>query len=142
MKLRPKNLLVGQTVIVDPDLTTDPFERRGQIGRVIEYDVQFPSVTVLFDDGKNGHYLTDTIYAMQPRKNILQGLINNYSALTDGERKIILNVIKLVEERAIQPAIYASLTNDTIKRHCLCHCADLLDLKLEEKRKRRNVKKI
>ncbi|WP_182995296.1 hypothetical protein [Pelobium manganitolerans] len=49
----------NQKVKINPFLTTDPYNKRGQIGEVTECDGEV--ATVLFEDGITGKYQTDTL---------------------------------------------------------------------------------
>lgn len=56
MKILFKALGYASHAEVHPQLTTDPYNKRGQVGEIINYHPKEHVVTLKFDDGSQGLY--------------------------------------------------------------------------------------
>lgn len=137
MKKQAKNPLIGRMVIVHPNLTTDPIQRQGEIGKVTDISSFDKEVlTVEFKDGKRGAYFSNGLLTLFPKIVIKQGLLSNQ--FSDKNRRIITSVIKLVQKKSMEEALKTAMTNDISRAFCAVNCEDWLDMKKEQ---RRNIRK-
>lgn len=51
-----EDLRIGTELKVNNFLTTDPFNKRGEYGKVIEIDQHYEDITLEFEDGTKGKY--------------------------------------------------------------------------------------
>lgn len=79
--------LQGQLVLVNPQLTHDPYMRRGQIGVITDARLKKDEVTVTFGDGQKSLYATDALLVLKPQEE-LYGLIKSSFMKVD-EREFV-----------------------------------------------------
>ncbi len=63
---KKETLKIGQFVTVHPQLHIDPYNRRGQKGKIVNIDSDI--ITLAFEDGKIGQYLDDTLIESHKEK--------------------------------------------------------------------------
>lgn len=129
--------------MVHPYLTTDPIQRQGEIGKVVEVDKNDEDVLIVdFSDGKKGAYFSDALLTLYPTPIILQGLISNNDILLPKEREAILSIHKLVVKGKYDEAM--KLANETSGTSfiCMTTCDRWIELKKEQSMKKHRSKKI
>lgn len=84
--------LHGQLVLVNPQLTHDPYLRRGQTGVITDTRLKKDEVTVTFGDGQKSLYATDALLVLKSQEE-LYGLIKSSFMKVDERDFAMLMVI-------------------------------------------------
>lgn len=114
MKRKIKKRLRGELVLVHPQLTTDPIDKQGQIGKVTavsgkECDI----IRVKFSNGESGNYMSDGLLTLLPKAKILKNIGVNPD-LTNGEKWTLLKIVKDVTWGEKAKALERALANTKI----------------------------
>lgn len=123
------NRIVGRIVAVYPDLTTDPMNMQGEIGKVTSAYAE-DVVTVSFIDGTIGYYKTDALATMLPKNKLLDLLHDDLDLLSANEQRQILQIIKAIIEKNPVSALAKAMENEPTKSYCTVTLQEWLKLKL------------
>ncbi|MBK1439781.1 hypothetical protein JHJ32_07290 [Parapedobacter sp. ISTM3] len=118
MKVK-KDFMIGRVARVPSDLTTDPFERRGEIGRIVNTDRVNDTITMKFDDGLTADYVFNCLEILLPTKAILYGLNAKWKEFDKEERSIIKEVIRLASKKDSKAALMLACTETAVKNFCV-----------------------
>jgi hypothetical protein len=118
-----KNSLIGRVVMVDPDYSSEPGFRPGQIGKIICYMPENNLASVLFKDGCKGAYLTSALLMLRPKRLILKALLSGL--ITSGDDcKTMLEVYRLMALKRRSSALHQARSNTTVEFYCTTSCQD------------------
>jgi hypothetical protein len=124
-----EDVLLGQTVMVHPHLTTDPIQRQGEIGKVAEVSGSDKEVvTVEFPDGKKGAYFSDGLLILYPLPVIRHGLQSNIPQLNVQHRKDIGQIIKCLNSKKYIEALQLAAKNDALQFFCTTNCGRWMEM--------------
>ena len=133
---------VGRIVMVYPDLTTDPANMQGEIGRVTEI-VSPGAVSVYFPKDKiSAKYSTTALATMLPKNEILKKLQQHLGSLTYHEQKGILSVIRSMVERNQTESLNTAMYMQRIQGYCTVNLQmwqDIKESQILSKRKDRGL---
>lgn len=124
--------MVGRTVMVYPDLTTDPANMQGDIGKVDSVYAE-DVVTVRFNDGTVGYYKTEALATMLPKKKLLEQLHNNLDNLSANQQREILQIIKAVTDKKTVAALAKAMEKEFTQSYCTISLQQWRGLKVSQK---------
>lgn len=125
-KLRDE-LLIGSTVVVHPQLDSDPAQRQGMVGEICGYTSSGDdTVLVVFEDGKEFSYHKDSLLILYPRAVILQGLVSNGHNSQD--RACLFKIQKLLYLKKVKEAIKLAVTSEHLQFFCTTDCDSWQDM--------------
>jgi len=132
MRYKNENKAVGRIVMVHPDLTTDPVDRQGQIGRVASIDDR-ETVIVSFTDGVNGKYDRTGLLTLLPRQVIIQGILSNINEQPAQDQRCLLNIRRLVNQNKYAKALQVAMSNDSAKFFCTTSLDKWVEMQSQKK---------
>src|SRR5690625_2042746 len=114
MKRKLKKEFTGESVMIHPQLTTDPLKRQGQIGKVTAVSWKERNiVSVQFPDGKSANYMSDGILILFPKSKIIKNIGANPD-LTNGEKWALLKIARDLTWGEKAEAFEKALTNTKV----------------------------
>lgn len=131
--------VVGRTVIVHPHLTTDPADRRGQIG-TIKSMVGSSAAYVDFENGSTAAYELNGLLTLQPKKTILDLLVRN--DFSGEEVRSITKIYVFALQRKYREAIDIAVGNERIAKYCLWDCQTRLEHHIDRKAKKASNRRL
>ncbi|MEZ2442731.1 hypothetical protein AB6805_13500 [Chitinophaga sp. RCC_12] len=123
------NRMVERVVVVYPDLTTDPMNMQGKIGKVTSAYAE-DVVTVGFIDGTTGYYKTDALATMLPKNKLLDLLHDDLDLLSANQQREILQIIKEIMKKNPMSALAKAMENEFTKSYCTVTLQAWQELKL------------
>lgn len=121
--------MLGRAVRVPPELTSDPFDKRGEIGTIIVADRKLDTITVRFDDGITGDYAFNALETLYPNKALLYNLNAKWRELDKAQRETIKQVINLASKRESRAALLLACTDTVVKNFCVTDTESFYGLK-------------
>jgi len=135
MKRKSGNI-IGLTVMVDPDLTTDPAQRAGEIGKTVSFFPEKEIVTVRFKNRHQAVYPSNALLTLQSKKSILRALASGLIA-NGNDCKTMLKIYRLAFiEKRLTKAMPLAMGNNTVRFYCIISIKDWIVLQNERKAKR------
>jgi hypothetical protein len=128
--------LIGQLVLIHPDLTTDPARKAGQVGIITGAELENEMVYVGF--GRNGHsiYGTDAVLLLQPNEQIRQNLREQFTALSVNDYKSLFQISLLQELKPstanIKTAMSLALQSEAVRNNSMRSLEDALGLRQQQ----------
>lgn len=131
MKKKNEEAIIGQSVVVHPFLTTDPYNSRGKTAVVksILHAEPYTDLHVQFQDGSYGLYEADALLILATVSMITKALHHNYHSLSPEDRSIILNVVQLLKGNSQETALILAITNELVMSCCLINCQAWMEMK-------------
>lgn len=124
MRQRKENRkLVGRTVMVHPDLTTDPISMQGNVGKVVEDN--FDYLLIEFPENIRGRYDHNGVITLLPCKTILDYLLNNFEMLSMTHRKVLVQIAKLQLDAEDSIALSILLMFPQLLEKCTQNCSEI-----------------
>lgn len=116
--MNPSDELIGQLVLVHPQLTSDPAGKSGHVGIITGTDLENDNIYVGFGRNGQGLYGTDALLLLKPNEQIKQNLQEHKSALSVGDYKSLFQISLLQEFKQstanIKTAMSLALQNETV----------------------------
>jgi len=109
--------LVGNMVMVHPNLATDPANRQGQIGIITSSDLKKDEVYVGFGTNALGLYSTDALLVLKPHNEIYKDLLLNVKNMPTPDFKTLMEITINQEKgfvNAYRDALELASTNDNV----------------------------
>jgi len=128
--------LIGQLVLIHPDLNTDPARKAGQVGIITGAELENEMVYVGF--GRNGHstYGTDAVLLLQPNEQIRQNLREQFTALSVNDYKSLFQISLLQELKPstanIKTAMSLALQSEAVRTNSMRSVEDALGLRRDQ----------
>jgi len=115
--------LIGRVAMIHPNLTTDPADMRGEVGRIIEDNGD--SLKVEFLGGIKGKYSYEGVLVLAAYNRMLNYLLTYYNEIREPDKRGVLQAMKLQSEgREVQAlTLLASFPNAIL--HCTDFCSEL-----------------
>ncbi|MET3876492.1 hypothetical protein [Chitinophaga sp. OAE865] len=133
MKSKLKNITpLDKIVMVNPDLTTDPANMQGKIGKVTGL-ISIDTVAVSFPNLGTHTYDTDALATLIPRKDLIEMLQVNLDDMSAIEQKKILEIIKASMDKNPVAALAKAMENETTRYYCTMSLVDWMALKREQR---------
>ncbi|WP_142685404.1 hypothetical protein [Chitinophaga polysaccharea] len=86
---------IGRLVVVHPELTVDPANMKGEIGRVLAFN-NSADISVQFPNGTVGRYQPDALLTLKSPVDILATLKRSLEQLCLHQQKSVLEIARLV----------------------------------------------
>jgi hypothetical protein len=125
--------LIGQLVLIHPDLDTDPERKAGQVGIITGAELDYELVYVGF--GRNGHgtYGTDVVLMLKPNEQIRQNLREQFTELSVNDYKSLFQISLLQELKPstanIKTAMSLALQSEMVRNNSMQSVEDALGLR-------------
>lgn len=136
MMINPSEELIGQPVLVHPELTSDPAGKSGQVGLITGTDLENDNVYVGFGRNGQGLYGTDALLLLKPNEQIKQNLQEHKSALSVNDYKSLFQISLLQELRPstanIKTAMSLALQSETVRNLSMRSVEDALGLRQQQ----------
>lgn len=84
--------LHGQLVLVNPQLTHDPYIRRGQIGVITDTRLKKDEVTVTFGDGQKSLYSTDALLVLKPQEELYNVIKSSFMKMDERDFVTLMEI--------------------------------------------------
>jgi len=130
--MNPSDELIGQLVLVHPELTGDPAGKSGHVGIITGTDLENDNVYVGFGRNGQGLYGTDALLLLKSNEQIKQNLQENKSALSVGDYKSLFQISLLQELRPstanIKTAMSLAMQSETVRNLSMRSVEDALGL--------------
>lgn len=132
--------LLNRVVMVHPNLTSDPYEKRGAIGIVSRVSGAPDDLVahIRFNDGTAGKYKADALITMLS----LPSLVNNFKALpveiVPDDRKLYSDIIKMVRAGLHDLAIKHAVSSEFLENVCTTNFQEWADKKLDQLSSKQN----
>ncbi|MBE9599908.1 hypothetical protein [Pedobacter sp. MC2016-24] len=84
--------LVGELVIVNPQLPFDPANQQGMIGTIILADLKMDEITVNFGNNHTGVYAADALLTLQSKHEVYQQVLLGTQTLDQEDYKTMHRV--------------------------------------------------
>jgi len=84
--------LVGNLVLVHPDLMVDPAGKQGEVGMIAGADLESDTIVVSFPNNKIGSYATDALLVLKEPAEIHKLSMNNVLNMDKSTFKALLEV--------------------------------------------------
>jgi len=120
---RESEALIGLSVMVHPNLTTDPASMQGEVGKVIADNGDH--IVVAFPEDIEGKYTYDAVLALRPYHQLLEYLLDFYEQLSGTHKKAILKMMKLQAEGKQRQALSMLTLFPNLVPHCTHFYSDV-----------------
>jgi hypothetical protein len=134
-----ENELLGTLALVHPDLTNDPANKTGHVGKIVLADIDQNDFHVRFDDEKVGLYAADALLVLQKPDKIYNYLDQHSPKLIWSEYKDLFN-IALIQKHGypsqLPTAFEIAMKNPTYLSKGMITLEAALDLKIAQSRGR------
>ncbi|MEE1946391.1 hypothetical protein VRU48_14805 [Pedobacter sp. KR3-3] len=124
-----KDFLIGRTVMVHPDITADPWGKRGRTGVVTGFLPGKKAAYVRFEDGSSGLYADDTLLTLPSLKAILHAIHVNGRTLDEKGHELIMQVFKLAMQHKHADALKLAVKDEKVAKLCTINCFDYREQK-------------
>lgn len=125
-----RKALVGRVVMVHPELTTDPGNMRGAIGKVAQ-EIDDHSVTVSFDNHESWCYSNDALITLMPAKDIIAFLNTSINNTSIKQLQLALDTLRSMMEGRADIALKNAMINPDMAKLCITDLQNWIDLKKE-----------
>lgn len=126
MKKKSGNHLLGRTAMVNPNLTVDTDQRRGQTGKIISFFPEHELFTMSFKNGRHAVFAAHDLIILKPRKMILLALTSNLVIETT-HCSLMLEIYKLKSGKKTERALKLAVTTPLTWFFCTVSCKGWLD---------------
>ena len=130
--MNPSDELIGQLVLVHPELTSDPAGKSGHVGIITGTELENDNIYVGFGRNGQGLYGTDALLLLKPNEQIKQNLQENKSALSVNDYKSLFQISLLQELRpstaTIKTAMSLAMQSETVRNLSMRSVEDALGL--------------
>lgn len=109
-------------VHIPDDLTTDPCDKRGEIGVIEKTDVDRRTATVLFGDGVKGEYQFEALETLFPYKALLYRFQMHYANMKYKEIETVKNIVTTSSRSGTLWALQMACFDEVIKGICVTDC--------------------
>lgn len=142
--MKKKDILIGRTVMVKPDLSSGPLLRAEQIGKIEKLLPANPDgAMVIFDDKKEAGYFLKNLLALAPKTMILDKIIQLYANWGRSEDiKNMLAIFKLITSGQAQEALILATKSEAIRLLCTMDCYELREIKSKQKNQKVTKRKL
>ncbi|MBB1644520.1 hypothetical protein [Sphingobacterium sp. UME9] len=109
--------LHGQLVLVNPQLTYDPYLRQSQIGVITDTRLKKDEITVAFGDGKKSLYATDALLVLKPQEELYTLVKDSFKKLDEKDFVTLMEIDDRLRNgsiNALAQALEIALSNQTI----------------------------
>lgn len=134
--MNPSDELIGQLVLVHPELTSDPAGKSGQVGIITGTELENDNVYVGFGKRGQGRYGTDALLLLKPAEQ-LKALLNEHKqVLSVTDYKALFQISLLQEFRQstanTKTAMSLALQSETIRNLSMRSVEDALGLRQQQ----------
>jgi len=130
--INPSEELIGQLVLVHPQLTSDPAGKSGQVGIITGTELENDNIYVGFGRNGQGLYGTDALLILKPPEQLKQILQENKTALSFEDHKALFQIALLKEFRPttanIKTAMSLAMQSETVRNYSMRSIEDALGL--------------
>lgn len=131
--LNPSEELIGQLVLVHPQLTGDPAGKSGQVGIITGTELEHDNIYVGFGRNGQGLYGTDALLLLKPAAQIKDLLQEHKQALSVADYKALFQISLLQEFKQstanIKSAMSLALQSETVRNLSMRSIEDALGLR-------------
>ncbi|WP_454802969.1 hypothetical protein [Mucilaginibacter phyllosphaerae] len=124
--------LIGQLVLVHPELTRDPAGKSGQIGMITGTELENDNIYVGFGRNGQGLYGTDALLLLRPAEQLKDLLHEQKQRLSIPDYKAVFQIALLQEliptTAKLKTAMSLALQNDTVRNLAMRSVEDALGL--------------
>jgi len=102
--MNEQNALAGTPVLVKPNLSNDPANKKNQVGVIVMASVEIDSLMVSFGFEGNAFFSTDALLILRKPDDIRRDALNDFTLLPFYDYADIIAIIELAESssRAVQ----------------------------------------
>lgn len=122
--------LIGQLVLVHPELTTDPAGKSGQVGVITGADLANDNIYVGFGKNGQGLYGTDALLIIKPHNQIQEALQQHKMDMPLDDFKALFQISLLQEFRQstanMKTAMSLAMQSETVRNHSMRSIENLL----------------
>jgi len=122
--------LIGQLVLVHPQLTNDPAGKSGQVGIITGTELENDNVYVGFGRNGQGLYGTDALLLLKPAAQIKDLLQEHKQELSVADYKALFQISLLQEFKQstanIKSAMSLALQSETVRNYSMRSVEDAL----------------
>ncbi|TYR37395.1 hypothetical protein FXV77_05150 [Sphingobacterium phlebotomi] len=130
--MKTKNdFIKGHFVHVPNDLTTDPFDMRGEIGLVDHTNYKEQISTVLFRDGTVGEYQLSALEILYPLNALLYRFQMRYAEMKYNEIETVKRIIESSRQNHHDWALRIACFDEVIKGLCVTDCETFHEMNLD-----------
>lgn len=130
--LNPSDELIGQLVLVHPQLTSDPAGKSGQVGIITGTELENDNIYVGFGKRGQGLYGTDALLLLKPAAQIKDLLHEHQQELSVADYKALFQISLLQEFQQstanTKTAMSLALQSETVRNLSLRTVEDALGL--------------
>lgn len=123
--------LFNKHVIVHPELTNDPMNAQGKIGRIDVINYHDDEVFVMLDNNRlYGHYDTSSLLVLQPSDHLLENLKASLDELGKSDIVALLNIYlwqNTHNDQEIHDALNLAVGNSALHDLALISLRDWID---------------
>jgi len=134
--MNPSDELIGQLVLVHPELTSDPAGKPGQVGIVTGTELENDNVYVGFGRHGQGRYGTDALLLLRPADQIKTLLQEHQQELNVHDYKALFQISLLQEFRQstanTKTAMSLALQSEIVRNLSLRSVEDSLGLRQQQ----------
>jgi hypothetical protein len=124
--------LIGQLVMVHPELTGDPAGKSGQVGIITGTELENDNIYVGFGRNGQGLYGTDALLLLRPAEQLKDLFHEQKQQLSISDHKAVFQIALLQEliptTAKIKTAMSLALQSDTVRNLALRSVEDALGL--------------
>jgi hypothetical protein len=124
--------LIGQLVLVHPELTKDPAGKSGQVGIITGTDMDRDNVFVGFGRNGQGLYGTDALLLLKPAEQVKRNLQEHRAELSLEDNKALFQISLLQELHPstanMKTAMSLALKSETVRGLAMRSVEDALGL--------------
>jgi hypothetical protein len=91
------NQLIGEPVLVHPELHNDPARRQGQIGTIASVNLERDDIFVSFGQGALALYGADALLRLKPPKDVYLQVISQAKNLSAADFKTLFQISLLLD---------------------------------------------
>jgi len=134
--MNPSDELIGQLVLVHPELTSDPAGKSGHVGIITGTELENDNIYVGFGRNGQGLYGTDALLLLKPNEQIKRNLQEHKSALSINDYKSLFQISLLQELRPstanIKTAMSLALQSETLRNLSMRSIEDAFGLRQQQ----------
>lgn len=132
--------LIGQLVLVHPQLTGDPAGKSGQVGIITGTELENDNIYVGFGRNGQGLYATDALLLLKPAAQIKDLLQEHKQDLSVTDYKALFQISLLQEFKKstanIKSAMSLALQSETVRNFSMRSIEDALGLRQQQSMER------
>lgn len=127
---RLQDELIGQLVLVHPQLTSDPAGKSGMVGVITGADLQNDNIYVGFGKNGQGLYGTDALLMLKPHNQIQEALQEHKQEMPLDDFKALFQISLLQEFRQssanMKTAMSLAMQSENVRNHSMRTIENLL----------------